>query len=264
MINQSDLKRVLERIHEAEQLLKVGIEKGKLSSIERDILLEKFRAGYEIILFGGKDELSTRETQPSTAHRVVPIEVEKPIEKIVEKPVEKTVETKIPPVKPEIQHIATAPQEIHGPDKDLKPTIKAELKEEPVIVTEDLTVDEQEIEENGFQDKPKTPILGEKYQGKRKFRNETLGKSKKDIATKLQNKPINDLTKAIGINDKFLFTKELFNGNAELYAKTIVKLNEFTDINDALFYVQDHFNWDDKNEAANQLMELVRRKLLID
>ena len=91
-----------------------------------------------------------------------------------------------------------------------------------------------------------------------------LGNGKKDIASVLKSKPISDLTKAIGINDKFLFTKELFGGNAEVYAKTIKKLNDFDNINDAIIFIQDNFSWDDGNEAADQLIELVRRKLLHD
>ena len=61
------------------------------------------------------------------------------------------------------------------------------------------------------------------------------------MQSKLQNKPITDLAKAIGINDKFLFIKELFGGDSDLYNQTIKHLNHFTDLNEAIIYLQENF-----------------------
>jgi hypothetical protein len=289
MGNQINYKNVLERIQEAEQLLKIGIEKGSLSAIERDILLEKLRGSYEMLLFEKKPEQINPTLQQIVSHKVEKIKVE-PTREIL-------APSREPEIKPAAQPKKSSPpqsietktqkkEEVHSEilTKEIRnASHKGKLLDvdersdnrlidiEPEVAIEQNTEDQAaetstEIEENkesiGYADKSQAPILGEKYQGKKKFRNETLGIGKQDMASKLQNKPILDLTKAIGINDKFLFTKELFNGNAELYARTIRKLNDFTDINDALFFIQDNFNWDSKNEAANQLMELVRRKLL--
>jgi hypothetical protein len=254
MSNQINFKKVLERVQEAEQLIRIGIEKGSLSTIERDILLEKLRASYEILLFDRKDNLES----PSVVQ-----DFSKNIQKIK---VEPSKEVELPKVEPEVKTItSSSKQTSHKPDQEIEPKQNESAVEEEDIFTEEvdeLPKIEHEIYVNGSQEKIKPPVLGDKFQGTKKFRNEALGAGKKDMASKLQNKPIHDLTKAIGINDKFLYTKELFNGNAELYAKTIQKLNEFSDINDALIFIQENFSWDDKNEAANQLMELVRRKLL--
>ena len=48
-------------------------------------------------------------------------------------------------------------------------------------------------------------------------------------------KKIDDLNAAIGINEKFLFTNELFDGNTEQFLKTIevLKKNETEDEDDA-------------------------------
>ncbi len=254
MSNQINFRKVLERIQEAEQLIRIGIEKGSLSTIERDILLEKLRASYEILLFDRKDDSES----PSVVQ-----DFSKNVQKIK---VEPSKEVDLPKLEPEVKTITSSSKQVsQAPIQEIEPEQKeATVEEEDIMIDEDVKLPkiEPEIDVNGIHEKIKSPVLGEKFQGKKKFRNEALGAGKKDMASKLQNKPIYDLTKAIGINDKFLYTKELFNGNAELYAKTIHKLNEFTDINDALIYVQDNFSWDDKNEAANQLMELVRRKLL--
>jgi hypothetical protein len=107
-------------------------------------------------------------------------------------------------------------------------------------------------------------ILSEKFQGKQKFRNEIIAEhsTKFDMSAKLQNKPIGDLTKAIGINDKFLFVKELFSGDSARYSETISHLNSFSDLNDAIIYLQDNFEWAESNEYATKFIDLVRRKFI--
>jgi hypothetical protein len=61
--------------------------------------------------------------------------------------------------------------------------------------------------------------IGDKFQNNEKnFVNENLGKNKenKDLTSRLQSKPITDLRASIGINEKFLFIKELFKGKFRL------------------------------------------------
>jgi hypothetical protein len=86
----------------------------------------------------------------------------------------------------------------------------------------------------------------------------------KPVASKLQGKAIEDLTKEIGVHDRFMFIKELFNGDIKSYEETIRKVNQFDDIAEALIYIQENFNWNENNKAANKFTELVRRKLLND
>ena len=257
MDNRNVLEHVLSRLTEAEQLVKIGIEKNKLSPIERDILLEKLRSCYEMLLFDKQPDAPAKPKQeiiaekPKVEEKVneSAIQTEKFAEQILPTPKEK-------PVKQDVV-IENKSIKIEEKVKAITPTIIEKPKVEEKI-------EEQSIEpQNDTSDRSASHTIGEKYQGTKKFRNETLSSNKKDMSSVLQNKPIGDLTKAIGINDKFLFTKELFSGNAELYSKTIRQLNEFTDINDALIFIQENFSWDEKNEAANQLIDLVRRKLLI-
>lgn len=246
MGNRNSFKKVLEHLLDAEQLLKIGVEKGNLSTIERDILLEKLRASYEQILFDKEIDMPNVSMQQDLSSEKETVKVEPDAQVLLEQP--------------DYQELSEEVEDEPSIDseQEFSPEITKEVKKEERIIK-----NVERIETSGNSEKTHSEILGEKYQGKKKFRNEVLGTGKKDMASVLQNKPIFDLTKAIGINDKFLFTKELFNGNAELYSKTIKQLNEFSDINDALIYIQDNFSWDDKNEAANQLIDLVRRKLLM-
>ena len=249
-------------MEEAKHFLFVGIERGKMSPIERDLVLEKLRKSYEMLIFERKAEVKKTALVQDISHGTNRIEVEKTPE--IPKP------TRAPEVSTEHLKQEIAKLIVHEAVSDEIELDETSPEQESISSKEDDIEPKTIIEvghdetEDMIQLKSHSPVLGEKYQGKMKFRNETLATGKKDIASELQNKPIQDLTKAIGINDKFLFTKELFSGNAELYAKTMRKLNEFSDINDALIFVQENFNWDDKNEAANQLIDLVRRKLMMD
>ena len=70
------------------------------------------------------------------------------------------------------------------------------------------------------------------------------------------------LFRSIGINYKFLFIKELFNGDSARYSETISHLNSFADLNDAIIYLQDNFEWSESNEYAAKFIDLVRRKFI--
>lgn len=137
-------------------------------------------------------------------------------------------------------------------------TDKTSPSEPPIEPSTPSQSAEQAHPENG------TPILAEKYQGKQKFRNEIIAdhSTKIDMSEKLKNRPIDNLQKAIGINDKFLFIKELFNGDATLYNETLQLLNEMDDLNRAIIYIQDNFKWDDSNETTIKFIDLIRRKFV--
>lgn len=240
------LQQAKEQLAEAQQLIGVAIEKGRLMSIDRDLVLEKIRRAYDNVIFekateapvvrasrvsSGKEEAAKQPEAVETVKQPEAVKHPERIEMIKHQEVAKPkVEFTPPKVEEEIEKPAHQPQS-------------------PPMAP-------------GIQPQPQGEILADKFKDSRKFRNESIGSVKKDVASKMQNKPITDLTKSIGINDKFLYTKELFGGNAELYKNTIKALNEFTDINNALIYVQENFHWDENNEAASQLLELVRRKLL--
>lgn len=72
---------------------------------------------------------------------------------------------------------------------------------------------------------------------------------------------ISDLNKAIGINDRFLMIRDLFDGDAERYADTIDTLNEFETLDDAMIYIIENFAWNPETEGARLLVSLIERKL---
>lgn len=72
---------------------------------------------------------------------------------------------------------------------------------------------------------------------------------------------ITDIRKAIGLNDKFLMIKDLFDGDAQRYENTIDTLNEFDDLDECMIYIVENFSWNPDSEGAKLLVSLIERKL---
>jgi hypothetical protein len=264
MKQTENLKNASDRLKEAQQLLLLAIEKGTISSIDRELILEKLRKVYDTILFENEVERHVVTTSPI----VQPVKVK--VDKVPEIPSKPST----PEVKPQInQKISPEPR-----NKDHK-LIKVETSKtlektsifDPSIkgLAEEKTVEDQievKPKERSILKTHQPESLAEKLQGKRKFVTDSLSNQirSKPVASQLQDKPIEDLTKEIGVHDKFLFTKELFNGDNKLFEETLIRLNQYNDITEALIYIQENFNWNDNNKAASKFIELIRRKLLND
>ena len=83
------------------------------------------------------------------------------------------------------------------------------------------------------------------------------------VASKMQKSQITDLKQAIGINEKFLFINELFNGDLGRYNKAIDEFNEISSeegTNAHLIELKIHNQWADDGEAFLKLKLLLDRK----
>lgn len=72
---------------------------------------------------------------------------------------------------------------------------------------------------------------------------------------------ISDLRRAIGLNDKFLMIRDLFDGDVARYEDTIDTLNEFDDLDECMIYIIENFAWNPDSEGAKLLVSLIERKL---
>ncbi len=86
-------------------------------------------------------------------------------------------------------------------------------------------------------------------------------KEEDEVPDVLKTKPLASLSDAIGINDKFLFIREIFNGNKEEYVQIIAKLENISNLSEARTLLMSCKGDDDENEAVRQLLDLVKRKL---
>ena len=85
----------------------------------------------------------------------------------------------------------------------------------------------------------------------------------KPSINKNQKPAIADMSKVIGINDKFQFANELFGGNMQEYSIAVQQLNSVESLEAAMDYfsnLQMLYKWDLENETVKRLLELVDRR----
>ncbi|HOP58353.1 MAG TPA: hypothetical protein PLR52_02930 [Bacteroidales bacterium] len=73
-------------------------------------------------------------------------------------------------------------------------------------------------------------------------------------------RPVSNLYDAIGINDRFLFIREIFDGNTDNYNKAIEQLNKSACLSDAKEIIMGYTGNMEDSEASKQLFELIKRK----
>lgn len=86
------------------------------------------------------------------------------------------------------------------------------------------------------------------------------------LAGKLKKSPISDLKAAIGLNQRFLFSNELFNGNMEAFNRALNELNHLESIDDAQRYIEAQlapsYQWNGESETVLEFVELVHRRFM--
>ena len=106
-------------------------------------------------------------------------------------------------------------------------------------------------------------IIAEKYQAEQSLINEKIREKRKtDISALHQSSPIKTIIGSMGINDKFIFIRELFHGDAELFRQTLENLDSSRDYSSACNYIADKFNWNMESETVESLLSLIRRKFI--
>ena len=73
--------------------------------------------------------------------------------------------------------------------------------------------------------------------------------------------PVLELGKAVGINERFMFIRELFNGDQDLYKSTLDQLNKADNIDSAFGILAQAAPDATGAETFDQLLDLVKRKL---
>ncbi|MFP4448089.1 MAG: hypothetical protein ACLFPH_05100 [Bacteroidales bacterium] len=228
----------------------------KIHEIELDILLERVRNLYENIKDLEKEQpgkITTKQEKKEDAEKTRTIEFKIGEEEQNAEKEEIKKKEKTEPEKSEEQNKITRNQTTEA-KQDLQEEQKPEEKTDEWHESAEVTK-RQDYEPE---------IVADKYQNARTFRNETLAKSqsKNDVSSKMQAKPIQDLIKAIGVNDKFLFIKELFEGNKDQYHEAIQILNEMPSLEEAETYLQESFDFDWNDPVFKKFHSLIKRKFM--
>jgi len=92
-------------------------------------------------------------------------------------------------------------------------------------------------------------------------------KTSGDLADRLSERPVHDLTKALSINDRLLYMNQLFGKNMSELDQSLQLLNRFESMDEAkgiIFTLAEQHNWldEDRVDIAKDFVRLVRRRYL--
>ena len=166
------------------------------------------------------------------------------------------------PANTDIESYETVTDKLEEPIEDLEEETvdKEEATEELVVTIAAEAV--QEIPEHSEE------ILAEEFKEVKKTLNETLGESHQmvnDILSpeKDENEykiiPLDSIWDGIGINDRFLFIRELFANSSAKLENTVTAIDKLDTIQDAVTYLKMNFKWN-KTEASQKFLVLVKRR----
>jgi len=164
-----------------------------------------------------------------------------------------------PPVKEEIiqEKLPEKPDKVIViPEKEVLEVVMTVISEAPPMVKEEPV--------HTIKKPVESSIIADQFSNRSESFNEKLGshKHEDDVLEILKSKPLSSLDEAIGINDKFLFIREIFDGDFQSYNQAIQKLESVGSLSDAMAVIMSYTGENTGNEAVKQLLDLIKRKFL--
>ena len=268
MTTKERLERVLQILEDVERV-------GTISDIERDIVLGELREAYLELRFATKVECA----EPKA-------DVVAPVQSIAEEPTDEPVEGSVeddetecdePEVEFEIifnedddedegseaEEPIAEPEPIVEPEPIAEPEPIVEPEAEPTpapVVEEEYPILTPKTQQRSailslYDDEPQR-VLGEQFASEQPSVADTIAPLK-GVA---ESAPLESLRSAIGVADRFMLIRELFDGDAERYNAAIDALDAQPSFDDCLIYIAEHYSWRADREGTKFMMELLQRK----
>ncbi|MEZ4798473.1 MAG: hypothetical protein R2809_01600 [Flavobacteriales bacterium] len=238
------------RLQELISALQEGMDElnvGKLTVDQLESLTEHSRELYErlvVLRFKAYDNLAKKDTQAAP-----PVENVAPVAPIAPPVVQETA-----PTAPVVEETA-ASEEFPMPFKlnvspnqvsliDAIEEVTKETEEEPVTNTSSIN-DELKSPQESLHEKLSKIVA-----------------QSASLAEKMESTPIQDLKRAITLNQRFQFSKELFKGNNEDYEVAIDRLNTTTreEALKQLDVLKSKYQWNNEAQVTQDFLELVERR----
>ena len=244
-------------IQEIEKLVRNLNNSPTPPKIELDLALAKLRNVYELLslIREDMDQLVVPEQNPVAQ---VTKQVEEQIEEVVIEQATEKVPEQVREQEPEPQSILE------------KQPVQAEIQmEAPAANKEEITQQVQEAEikpepqSEPLPVKKEAEILAEKFSNDPSI-NENIASATKtaDISSKITAQPIDNIGRNIGINDRFLIIRELFEGDNDNYTQLITQLDSSTNEQEALGLLEIKFPEAAEHEGFQLLAQLAKRKFI--
>ena len=214
------------------------------SAIELDLAMSKLRNVYEILTMIKADRLNDLvDSAPGETEAVPETQAGPESEAIAEAHTET-----VPEAGAKVQ-TGTAPEAEAEAQTGTAPEAEAE---EPATPSQTPSVSEPK----------ETSILAEKFRAESSI-NENLAETRGEHQDKkLIGQPIDNIARNIGINDRFLIIRELFDGNSEGFSSLIANLDGAESYQNAHGLLEEHFAGSMDHEGVEILSGLVKRRYL--
>lgn len=96
--------------------------------------------------------------------------------------------------------------------------------------------------------------------------NDMVARTEPSLADKLSTKSIKKLAESIALNERFLYSNELFNGNMEAFKRALNELDHIASLDDAKRYLEvqlkEEYHWSMDSEAVKNFIVLVERRFV--
>jgi hypothetical protein len=237
------------------------LEEGKLPAEEINGLSNEIRELYDrIVILQYKAMEKGLKTNKETVPAVTYIKAAEPRaekEIAVEKPVE---------IQPMKFTVADTPKIETKAQESAQPKVEPTIEQKSVQASFFEPVNEKKEVSPNVSSTPKTSIA-EKYAAEQKvtIAEKFASEQKMTLADKLKMTRINDLRTAIGINQKFLFMNDLFEGENTVFNNAINRLNSCGNGDEAKSVLSEYsskFGWNKDSERVIQFFELIERRYL--
>lgn len=271
MENKKLLKFLLKDITELEELF---AEKGSegFDTFEVEFIQNRFKGAKHIIqILNEKDEMMPEPLPPVIEDKPVEIPVQPEVHVSEETTV---VEEEIPEQESEViserepepeEKVDTVPGEIVESEPEVSDTKEEVVEEEPVSEPEnkieeetDFTSSSDDMELDEEEEELVARTIGDSVL-KEKSVNDLMNNGSSKLENKLSNSPVASIQGAIGINDRYQYIRELFNGSAETFTSTVSELDKLNNIQEAVSYLQQNYKWK-KTETSLKFVNLVKRR----
>jgi hypothetical protein len=247
-----------------------------ISPIEKELMLNYVKDYYEIFYWDKVAAIPMIPTKPTPTKTYVAPKPKTP-----------------PPVKEEVVVVVPAPKPkpvVVAPKPKPKPVVIATPKPKPVIkevvkeIVPEPKVTKKVVAQPVVASTPKsTPKKEETIKIVKpvqpKFMEKVIDvdpesdalfeiKKGKEISDRLGLAPIMDLNRAFGLNDRMLYTNELFNGDNNVYKETMAVLNSFNSMAQAKIYlienIVSNYEWpsNGKKKQAKEFIRTISRKYI--
>lgn len=94
--------------------------------------------------------------------------------------------------------------------------------------------------------------------------NDRLRSEVADLKSTLNDSPVRDLKKAIGVNDRYVFINQLFRGDEVMYERSLKTINGFRILPEAEYWMERELKvklgWDENRETTRHFYQLVKRR----